>query len=76
MPDAEKKTEHKPAPKPVLGDAAASTDPAVHQALAEREIAQRNLDAANVEEVEDAAKAAQAQIDAIDKRLADLGVSL
>jgi hypothetical protein len=48
------------APEPVLGSAAESGDPAVHQLLAARDIAERNGDA-------DAVKAA-------DKALAGLGV--
>jgi hypothetical protein len=48
------------APAPVLGSAAESADPAVHQLLAQRDIAERNGD-------QDAVKAATAA-------LAELGV--
>ena len=51
-----------PAPAGPLGSAGASTDPAVHQLLAERAIAVSNDD-------KDA-------IDAADGKLADLGVSV
>jgi multidrug resistance efflux pump len=52
--------EHPKAAKPVLGSAAESSNPVVHQLLAQRDIAERNGD-------EDAVKAATAA-------LADLGV--
>jgi hypothetical protein len=62
MPETKKDTAAKPEPKPVLGDAGASSDPAVHQLLAELEIHERNGD-------KDAVKAVTA-------RLAGLGVGL
>lgn len=49
-------------PAPVLGSAASSTDPAVHQLLADREIATLNDD--------------ENAITGIDGRLAELGVTI
>jgi hypothetical protein len=49
---AEQKQAEQPKPQPqkapVLGSAAASSDPAVHQLLAQRDIAERNGDAGAV----------------------------
>jgi hypothetical protein len=49
-----------PDPPPVLGVAAESTDPVVHQLLAAREIADRNGD--------------EAAVKAVDAKLAEFGV--
>lgn len=65
-------TEEKSSPrKGSLAPAGESSDPAVHQLLGERVIAQQNADA--VEPDKEAVKAAQAELQRIDKALADLG---
>ena len=65
-----------PASKPEakLASAAESGDPVVHKLLAERQTAQMNLVEVTPNEATEArARAAREEIDAIDKKLADLG---
>lgn len=64
MPDQKPAEQQKAAPKAALGSAGASSDPRVHQLLAERIIA-----ASDGVDDKDAVKA-------LDAKLADLGVSV
>jgi hypothetical protein len=59
---SEPKAESKPAAKAPLGSAGESSDPAVHQLLAERQSAESNGD--------------KKAIEAIDDKLAELGVTV
>ena len=59
---ADEKKSEKPAAKAPLGSAAESSDPAVHQLLADRQTAESNGD--------------EKAIEVIDQKLADLGVTI
>jgi hypothetical protein len=61
-----------PAPAPALARASESSDPAVHQLIAERRTLEMNLETARAT---DAAtiKDAEERIAAVDRQLADLG---
>jgi hypothetical protein len=68
---SEPKSESKPASKASLGPAGESSDPAVHAALARLQIAQSNRAALDVSEAD--VQAADEQVKAAEKALADLG---